>query len=60
MIRSTLYWILSNDQKQNVTGAVTGGVIKKGVLKTFAKLLEKHLFQCLVFNKVVGLSLTLY
>ena len=33
--------------------AATGGVIKK--VKKFAKLIGKHLFQSLFFNKVAGL-----
>ena len=36
--------------------AATGDVLlKKGVLKNFAKLTGKHLCQNLIFNKVVGL-----
>ena len=35
--------------------AATGNVLlKKGVLKNFAKLTGKHLCQNLIFNKVVG------
>ena len=32
---------------------------KKGVLRNFAKFIEKHLCQSLYFNKVAGLSSTL-
>ena len=32
----------------------SGGVLKKGVLRNFAKFKGKHLCQCLFFNKVAG------
>ena len=37
-----------------MTEAATGGVLKKAVLKTFAKFIEKYLCQSLFFNKVSG------
>ena len=40
--------------------AATGGVLQKSVLKTFANFTEKHLCQCLFFNKVEGLVLQLF
>ena len=39
------------------TEEATGAVLKKGVLKKFAKFTGKNLCQSLFFNKVAGLSL---
>ena len=41
-------------------GGIPGRRQKKGVLKNFAKLIGKHLFQGHFYNKVAGLSLQLY
>ena len=47
--------------KEICAEAATGGILlKKTVLKTFAKFTRKHLCQSLFFNNVAGLSLQLY
>ena len=60
-----LHQILDKLVDGSTTNSTTEAVarrcsVKKGVLRNFAKFKEKHLFQGLFFNKVVGLSPQLY
>ena len=42
---------------RTVSKAATGGIlVRKGVLRNFAKFTGKHLCQSLFFNKVAGLN----
>ena len=52
MIMIIRWWVL----QIRISYAATGGVIKKGVLKNFAKFTGKHWCQSLFFNKDADLN----
>ena len=53
-----------NHRKSSTTGIIRSShricYVRKSVLRNFAKLTGKHLYQSLFFNKIAGLSLQLY
>ena len=50
--KTFFFQVFSKDRGQKQS---SGGVLKKGVLRNFAKFAGKHLRQSLFFNKVAGL-----